>query len=191
MDASHAQFSSARSHQRNSHLGHYRIQDSRYCTQRTHRRNNLAAHPANQAAMWHRPNHHFLVKSKHLKEYLLTSLRSHIERIEEWLPDDENSGDDSDDGSHNVERKDGMDWQPEPEIVVQGYVWSSEVLPVKRSSEDLEITTAESGHEKPCHGVSSGGCKGVGWDDRKNDVTSEMDKSKTVGHERSLSQLAF
>ncbi|ESZ93520.1 hypothetical protein SBOR_6101 [Sclerotinia borealis F-4128] len=196
---SYVQYPSARAHHRNSRLGHHRIQDSRYCVQKPEYRNNIAPHRANQAAISNRPNHHFLIKSKHLKEYLLTSLKSHIERIEEWLPDDEYScDDDHDEGSHSVslEGKDDMDWQLEREIVVQEYVWSSEVLSVSQDDEELNITTSESGHETPCRGGNlterdfPDGCEGVEWNDQM-EAAIGMTKSETARHEHFLSRLAL
>ncbi|KAF7877715.1 hypothetical protein EAF04_001386 [Stromatinia cepivora] len=100
-----SQYPPAGTHHQNTRLGHRRLQDSRYCIQKPENQNQLAPHRSYQASKSNRPNHHFLIRSKHLKEYLLTSLRSHIERIEEWLPDSECGGSDgSDGGSDNIKR---------------------------------------------------------------------------------------
>lgn len=192
-DCLNSEYLSIRNHP-GSHLGRYRIQDSRCCTQKPEYRNSLAPHRSNQTAILNRPNHRFLAKSKHLKEYLLTSLRLHIEKIEEWLPDKECSGDndgDSDGSSHDIESVEEMDWQLEREVVVKGYAWSSEVLQVDRSGWKLGITT----YEEPCSsGIIGGkagltGRVGMQWRGQKDDCG--IARSGTARHGRSSSQLSL
>lgn len=191
-DDSYTEYPSIRNH-RSSHLGRYRIQNSRHCIQKPEYRDSLAPRRSNQDIISNRPNHRFLAKSKHLKQYLLTSLKLHIEKIEEWLPDNESGGDDDDseDGSsHGIESNDEMDWQLEREIVVKGYVWSSEILPGDRGDWKLDVTTHEEPRSSGIISEKAGltGLKGMQLRDRRSDVG--MAKSETDGHER-LSQLSF
>ncbi|KAB8297386.1 hypothetical protein EYC80_002729 [Monilinia laxa] len=150
-DGSYVQYSSTQTNQ-SSLLDRHRIQDKRRYIQKSETQNNLAPHRARRTTISNRTNHHFLLKSKRLKDYLLTSLKSHIERIEKWLPDNEYRGDPSDNGPHILEDKEDMDWQLEREIVVNEYAWNSEVLPVSRSEEKLETTSPQNSHGDPCHG---------------------------------------
>ncbi|ATZ52246.1 hypothetical protein BCIN_08g00180 [Botrytis cinerea B05.10] len=147
-NGSHVQCASART-QHDSHLGHHRIQDTRYWYRNPEYRNNLSLRRSNQNSILNRPNHHFLAKSKHLKEYLLTSLKSHIDRIEQWLPENECGGGDNQVDSPNVKSNEEMDWQLERELVVEGYKWSSEVLPLSLNVTELKVVTLENGHEEP------------------------------------------
>ncbi|KAF7910039.1 uncharacterized protein EAF01_003757 [Botrytis porri] len=146
-NGSYVQYASART-QHDPHLGHHRIQDSRYWYQKPEHRNNLSLRRCNQYSIFNRPNHHFLAKSKHLKEYLLTSLKSHIDRIEEWLPENECKGGDNQVDLHNVGSNEEMDWQSERELVVEGYEWSSEVLSLSRNAGELKDVTPDNGHEQ-------------------------------------------
>ncbi|KAF5877820.1 uncharacterized protein Bfra_002190ca [Botrytis fragariae] len=148
---SHVQYASART-QHDPHLGHHRIQDSRYWYQKPDSRNNLSLRRFNQYSTFNRPNHHFLAKSKHLKEYLLTSLKSHIDRIEEWLPENECKGGDNHVDLHNVECLEEMDWQLERELVIEGYEWSSEVLSLSRNAAELKDVTPDNGHGQSSNG---------------------------------------
>ncbi|KAF7942967.1 hypothetical protein EAE96_010916 [Botrytis aclada] len=145
------QYTSARTH-KDPHLGHHRFQDSRYWHQNPERWNNLSLRRCNQHSTFSRPNHHFLARSKHLKEYLLTSLKSHIDRIEEWLPENECKGGDNQIGSQDVGSNEEMDWQSERELVIEGYEWSSEVLPLSRNAGELKDATPDHGHEHMSNG---------------------------------------
>ncbi|TGO18211.1 hypothetical protein BTUL_0011g00170 [Botrytis tulipae] len=150
-NGSHVQYASARTHN-DPHLGHHRIQDSRYWYQKPEYRNNLSLRRCHQYSTFNRPNHHFLAKSKHLKEYLLTSLKSHIDRIEEWLPENEFKGGDKQVDSHDVGSNEEMDWQLERELVIEGYEWSSEVSSLSRNAGELIDVTRDNGHEQTSNG---------------------------------------
>ncbi|KAF7927294.1 uncharacterized protein EAE97_009969 [Botrytis byssoidea] len=150
-NGSHVQYASARTYN-DPHLGHHRIQDSRYWYQKPEYRNNLSLRRCNQYSTFNRPNHHFLAKSKHLKEYLLTSLKSHIYRIEEWLPENECKVGDKQFDSHDVGNNEEMDWQLERELVIERYEWSSEVSSLSRNAGELIDVTHDNGHEQTPNG---------------------------------------
>lgn len=195
-DGSYIQYSSVRTNQ-SSLLDRHRIQDNRRHIQKSETRNNRVPHRASQTTISNRPSHHFLLKSKRLEDYLLTSLKSQYERMEESLLDDEFRGDHSDNCPHILGEKEDMDWQLEREIVVNEYAWSSEGLPASRSDEKLEITTTQNGHENPCRGgITQIAFSldfffwGVGWEGQKHAVATEIVKSHT-GLSLPLSQLTL